>query len=446
MPKEFRKFKGQIIESLCICGVCIELEAFRPYAESTIKILLDIQNNYLQGDDDPIRKYLLAAWQRLCLLMEKEFAPYLKDIMPGVFQMAAMKPHLKVNETGEDILKFLSDVSSKTGEKAVTVASDEIEQKNIGIHMLCVIIDELEELYAPFIEDTSKLFLSLTTFDYNVSIRSSVADTFPTMLKAVKKSSQDQTEVLNYAQTYIQALFDAMRKESETDVMHHQVSGIKRCIDVMGEFLDETQVNNMCEILFSVVQKSDHRKHINIKYTEENEQGENEVDKQNREFMKEENEMEDDLQLAISETFGALFKTHKNHCKELLNSMFTSLLPQYLDEGAPFVKQKFALYIVVDLVEYLGYEYLGEKIDDCYQVIQKYTQESNPIYRQAGVYGLGITAVNGGEFFSKVGEQTIELLKKAILIERGSQDKVEFLHAKDNAISAMAKVMKHQFS
>ena len=446
VAKEFLKFKGQTIESLCITSVCIGIEAFRPYAPRLIASLVEVQKNGLGGSDDPQRKYILAAWQRLCLLMEKEFAPYLSGIMPEVFKMASMKPNLKVEGTGEDILQFLSEVSTKTGEKAVQVSSDELEQKNIGIHMLCVIIDELEELYAPYIEETSKLFLSLTNFDYNASIRSSVADTLPTMLKAIKAASKSQEEVLQYAQTYIEALFNAMKRESDVDVMQHQVSGIKRCIDVMGEFLSEAQVNNMVEIFFNAIHKSDQRKNVNIKYTEENEQGDDEVDVQNREYMQEENEMEDDLQLTISETFGSLFKTHKNQCKQLLQTLFGTLLPEYLNENAPFVKQKFALYIVIDLIEYLGLEILGEKYADCFRVIEKYAQATNPIFRQAGVYGLGISALQGGEYFKEFSETSVNLLKNAIEMESGTQDKTEYLHAKDNAISALSKVMKHQHS
>jgi len=108
--------------------------------------------------------------------------------------------------------------------------------------------------------------------------------------------------------------------------------------------------------------------------------------------MEEENEMEDDLQLTVSEAFGSLFKTHKNHCGQLLVTLFNDLLPSYLDEKAAFVKQKFALYIVVDLVEHLGLEILGPKYEDCFHVIERSSKSMNPVIRQAGVYGLGISS------------------------------------------------------
>lgn len=52
------------------------MEIFRPYSKTLIEALLVIQREQLGAEGDPQRKYLLAAWQRLCLLMEKEFAEY----------------------------------------------------------------------------------------------------------------------------------------------------------------------------------------------------------------------------------------------------------------------------------------------------------------------------------------------------------------------------------
>mmetsp|Transcript_34392 Transcript_34392/g.39776 ORF Transcript_34392/g.39776 Transcript_34392/m.39776 type:complete len:140 (-) Transcript_34392:58-477(-) len=48
------------------------------------------------------------------------------------------------------------------------------------------------------------------------------------------------------------------------------------------------------------------------------------------------------------------------------------------------------------------------------------------------------------EHFKTLSESLIHHLKAAIEMKRGSQDKVEFLHAQDNAVSALAKVMKFQ--
>ena len=46
--------------------------------------------------------------------------------------------------------------------------------------------------------------------------------------------------------------------------------------------------------------------------------------------MKEENKSEADLQLSIAEVLGALFKTHKNVCSNVLAALFNGWIPNAL--------------------------------------------------------------------------------------------------------------------
>lgn len=50
-----------------------------------------------------------------------------------------------------------------------------------------------------------------------------------------------------------------------------------------------------------------------------------------QEMIKEENRSEYDLQLTLSEIIGILFKTHKPKIGNLLNQLFTELLPNALN-------------------------------------------------------------------------------------------------------------------
>ena len=80
----------------------------------------------------------------------------------------------------------------------------------------------------------------------------------------------------------------------------------------MNTFMDEGVVNDMCVRFLDLISSSGWRKELNLAYAEENENGDTEIDKQNRQFMDEELKVEDELQIAISETFGVLFQTHKD--------------------------------------------------------------------------------------------------------------------------------------
>ena len=247
---------------------------------------------------------------------------------------------------------------------------------------------------------------------------------------------------LEYANGYMQALFNAMKTEQLTNTMVYQVLSTKEIINKMGEFMNEDSVNQMCKEMLHFISLSDTRKDMNLKYTTENEDGEDEIDIQNRQFMQEENDVEDELQFAISETFGILFKTHKLHCKELLVTLFGDLLPNYLQEDSPFVKQKFALFVIVDLLEHLGYENLGDQFKSCFETLLRYSKSDNAVYRQAANYGFGIAAKFCPEGFKEYKDQVLECLKYGIDYPKNESSTSEFHHARDNSLSALGKIMK----
>ena len=84
--------------------------------------------------------------------MEKEFVPYLGELVPALFEQAALKPKASVEGEEGDILQFLSEIKvSEDGAKGLNIVTGETDDKNVAIQMLTVFIDELEEGFAPYI-------------------------------------------------------------------------------------------------------------------------------------------------------------------------------------------------------------------------------------------------------------------------------------------------------
>lgn len=54
--------------------------------------------------------------------------------------------------------------------------------------MLAVFVDELGSEFAPYVEPTSKILLSMITYEANDNIRNSVAGALPGLIKCVKES------------------------------------------------------------------------------------------------------------------------------------------------------------------------------------------------------------------------------------------------------------------
>jgi vesicle coat complex subunit len=82
--KAYKQFRGQVIEAITIIASSVGAETFKPYSPQVIKAMCEVQNTQLDSKD-PQRTYLLSAWQRICLLLGKDFAPYLGEVIPGIF-------------------------------------------------------------------------------------------------------------------------------------------------------------------------------------------------------------------------------------------------------------------------------------------------------------------------------------------------------------------------
>jgi uncharacterized protein YoxC len=235
---EYKQFRGQVIEAITIiCAGCGE-EAFAPVAHDVIQVLLTIQNTQLEKRDAQ-RVYLLSAWQRICLMMKAEFAPYLKDVLPGVFSSATLNPSMGI--AGSDALHSLTDVLSeikpeagKESDEKMNVVTDEIDEKDVAIQMLAVFIDEVGEAFYDWVDQTATVLLSLTDFDANDSIRASSAECLPGLVRVVKKVQGVTPNLHNMGRTFTQNLAKAMQAETETDSLIAQVNAFKDIVNEIG--------------------------------------------------------------------------------------------------------------------------------------------------------------------------------------------------------------------
>ena len=65
--------------------------------------------------------------------------------------------------------------------------------------------------------------------------------------------------------------------------------------------------------------------------------------------MKEENKAENELQIALAEILGILFKTHKMSCRNLVQKLIIEVLPAVAKDDTKH-KNKFLLFVDVDIV------------------------------------------------------------------------------------------------
>ncbi len=103
------------------------------------------------------------------------------------------------------------------------VYTDEIEEKDVAIQMLSCFIEEVPEVCFDYIDQISKILLSLTAYSANDSIRTSSASSLPGLMKAGKARNVDIATLHAMAKTFNTNLYNAMKEELDTDTLIVQV-------------------------------------------------------------------------------------------------------------------------------------------------------------------------------------------------------------------------------
>jgi hypothetical protein len=109
---------------------------------------------------------------------------------------------------------------------------------------------------------------------------------------------------------------------------------------------------------------------------------------------------------------------------------------------------KFGIFLIDDIVEFLGYELLPNEWVSFATVLLKYTTESSCVLRQAACYGLGVFAEKTPSHV--LNAETLQLwlnaLLEAVKIPKGSEKEKTYGHCRDNGIAAMGKIIKAHFA
>lgn len=100
-----------------------------------------------------------------------------------------------------------------------------------------------------------------------------------------------------------------------------------------------------------------------------NEEG---LDEEEIEMVGDEIKQEEEVQVAISELIGALFKTHKTMTIGLANYLVYNILPKVFIENQSENMLKFGIFLIDDIVEFLGYDLLPNEWPNFATVLIKY--------------------------------------------------------------------------
>lgn len=252
--------------------------------------------------------------------------------------------------------------------------------------------------------------------------------------------------------TFNQNIYAAMQKELDTDTLAVQIQSFKDNIDVAGEgLMTQEEVTHIGDKSVDIVLKSLARIEENNKINNDEAEDEDDVlDADDLALIKEENSNEFDLQIAAAELMGGLFKTHKAFVGPLVQRLRSEIIPACF-AATEQKRQKFALFVLDDMIEHLGPGYFSpEDFQTIVQAVCQFAGHTSAALRQASAYGIGVIATNSGDAFQTCSEMCLQSLKKGIDFPitpkiQGKKEKMTmYHHARDNAIASIGKIIKFQ--
>lgn len=423
--------------------------------------LIAFQNNIKNFKGD-VSHYLEASWERILPYVKKNCADLIPKIIESIIMVIEKPPEMSIDSNPDeklDIQEFLKEAESKGVElekKAISIVTSETEEYSIFIELLNMILSELKEHAFPCIGAIEKRAMSIIHYP-NVDIRGKAASIFPKIVDIIFVTG-DKERLSQFIKNYLRLLVESAEKENENDVIVYLLNAIEDCIKDHGKTLTLDEVNSLFYKLFSIFDKVEKNrielnKEEDLKLQEVNKKTEEPKDDEVDDYYDEEIELDnikqniegaEDIITSFSDAIGALFKTHKEYCMDIAKKMIEDVLPKYFKNSATNFETKMGLFIMDDMIEFLGQEMLGNIWPDINRILIQYVDNSSCEIRQAASYGLGVFIEHTKNDYSNYAQNILDVLNRGLKVQMNEGEEEEYHSAQDNIVTAFGKLIKFQ--
>ena len=406
-----------------------------------------------------------TSWQRILPYIKKEHQDIIPDIIQSIIKVITNPPEMSISSNPNekiDIEKFLSEVNN-TKENVVlektkiSVITSETEEYSIFLELLNVILTELKEHVLPFVDLTEAEITRVLNYP-NADIRKNAASVFPNLINVIE-STGDKNKLTEYMKKYISILQSASESEKENSVVSSLLDAMSDIFKEHDKLLTVEEINTLFEKLFSLFDKVEANRLALLK---EEDIAEKELEENNKKNNNnDDDESDDDKTTALnnikdeidevenvitsySDCIGSIFKSHKELSLEIAKKMITDVLPKYFLEKSSTFEKKMGLFIMDDMVEFLGQELLNEIWPNIAKTLVAFVDNHNSELRQASSYGLGEFIKHTKINYEQYANDILNILFKGLQVSSDGQTTDEYGQAQDNIVTAIGKLIKHQ--
>ena len=404
------------------------------------------------------------AWQKVLPIIKKNHA----DIIPSIFESAlkviTKPPEMAISSNPEqkfDVKAFIGDVD--LGEKKVVIEkqkfnvnTSETEEYVIFMQIFTLILVELKEHAIPYVELTEKEGKRVLSYP-NDDIRTAASKFFPTLIQIIKIGNPNQLSMK--LKEYLSILIEACKQEKQNIVLASFLDSTNNLLKDQGRLLNDTELQQLFTELFQIFDKAEETRILllneeknTLKEIDESANAPKEEDDlddrdsklDDLEQIKDEVDQIEEVVTSFSEVVGALFKSHTDLSMPIAKKMLVDILPKYFEASSSNFEKKMGLYILDDMVEFLGQALLHEVWASIVKIYIPFLESPICELRQPASYGLGLFVEHTKENFEPYTNDVLSAIQKGLLINNDGADEDEYLSAQDNIVTALGKLIKYQ--
>lgn len=453
---------GVLLETIStVGGICPQF--FKTYLGNVTEVLIQIHiglNSYKEN----IGNYLLSAWEKVIPLLMENQKDKIPVIIDSLITVLKKPPEMSISsspETKIDVSSFFKeeDKQEKEPKDKITLTTTETEEFSVFIQILNLILEQCGDLVGPAQVQAINAQASTLLKYPNEDIQCDISDCYASLIKIVAKG--DQAVLHTAAKQYIAELVTQLEKEKSFQIIVGMLDNVREIIKTVKLFLVTEEINDLSHKILGVF---DRVEKIRISLLQQKDQTEKEVENAKKngdnkinsddeddseddtlEDIKEQIEELEEVSTSFNDFFGTLFDTHKELTLPIVEKLIKEYLPKYFDAKSSLFEKKMGLFIVDDMVEFLGQALLANIWTDIAKILVTYSDNTNYEIRNGACYGLGLFAEKTTQNFNLYVNDVLSAISRGMNfpgdVPKGERDDMKF--AKDNAVSALGKVIQY---
>ena len=403
-----------MIECLTLIVHSIGKEDSKSFILPLLDLLMNLQEN-ISDKTDPLKIYILWGWQRLFLVLKTDLLPYMSRIMPPLLKLLTLALTQEITEEKEEEIN---------------------PEINSSINLISTLVEEISESLASNLLILIQLVLPIATNSQcDDDLRKAAAKILPKILETLKKTNE--SECRKYGSYFVAVFLQTICEEMEPVIIREFIIVIKDCTGILGSFLSEFELSEVSKKIIKVIYDSDQRKD-----QEKKNEFEEIIDVDEKELLNERINNEEDLQIAVAQLIGILFKTHRDLCVKFAEFLYTEVILRVCHANLSDKIHKLCLVLIDDMIEYLGRDLLKEKWLKMAEILTSFLTDPCSFVREAANYGIGLFAEQSKEEFANYSQVFVCKILEALKIRQNPEEKQRvYLHCRDNIIAALGKII-----